>query len=61
MKLARTDYLNLSKLDITEFLGLDSICKMFQATGKDTVIFFSKYFCFQLKKKKKIVSYLLCT
>lgn len=39
MKLVQTYYLNLSKADITELFVLDSICKMFQATGKDTVVF----------------------
>lgn len=54
MKLAQTYYLNLGKLDVTEFFGLASICKMFQATGKDTMVFFQNGFVSNSKKKKRL-------
>lgn len=56
MKLAQTYYINLSKPDITELFVLDSICKMFQATGKDTVVFFQNV---SVYNSKNILNYLL--
>lgn len=53
MELVQTYYLNLSKLGITEFFVLEYICKMSQAPGKDTVVFFQNVFVYNSKKDCK--------